>query len=270
MALSVQFITSGNLSYFKNYGGRFVGSFLANTSSSVTLKVYTECSVEGVGTEAYVPNANPRISFVDLFTETPVRAFLEKARPVVEKRIGLVPTTPEGRLKSKSYDYRFDAVTFGRKVLAICHALQHSQAETVIWSDVDVLFYRPLLPAFLESLFYGRDVFYFGRADQHSETGIIGFHTVSNGVRELAQRMQKSLLDLTFTKLAGWTDCHIFDHARGCLEKEKKLSAINLSRGQTGHVIARSKLAPYLDHMKGPRKFSGSSPERGEYLRNKK
>jgi hypothetical protein len=267
MALRTEFITSGNLAYFQKYGERFISSFLAHVHPSITLKVYTECSVEGVGTEAYVPKENPRISFVDLFKATSIGAFLEKATPVVERKIGQVAATPAERLKSKSYDYRFDAVTFGKKVLTICHALQDNPAETVIWSDVDVVFYQDFGPPLLESLFNGKDIFYFGRADQHSETGIVGFHTAAKGVRELAQRMEKSMTDLSFTKLPGWTDCHVFDHVRTALEGEKKLSAMNLSKGQSGHVIARSKLAPYLDHMKGPLKFAGSSPERVDYLR---
>lgn len=267
MALKMQFVTSGNLSYFRNYGERFIGSFLAHVHPSVTLKIYTECSIEGVGPEAYVPKPHPRISFVDLFQATALGAFLEKARPVVERKIGPVPSTPDERLKSKFYDYRFDAVTFSRKVLAICHALRERAAETVIWSDVDVVFHKALHPSFLESLLGRRDLFYFGRANQHSETGIIGFHTASTGVQDMVERMEQCLMDLSFTKLPGWTDCHIFDYARNLMEQKKRLLAKNLSQGQNGHVIARSKLAPYLDHMKGPRKFSGSSPERQAHLR---
>lgn len=262
----MEFVTSGSLDYFKAHGERFISTFLTHVDPSITLRIYGEFSKEGVGPEAYVPQANPRISFVDLFKDTPLQTFLDAARPVVEKKIGPVAAMPKERLSSKSYDYRFDALTFGKKAMAICHALRAADARTIIWSDLDVAFHRALGPAFLETLFHGRDVFYFGRANQHSETGIIGFH-MSEGVRELGRRMEKCLVSLEFTKLPGWTDCHIFDHARVSLEKEKRLSVSDLSKGQDGHVIARSCLAPYLDHMKGPRKFSGSSPEREAHLR---
>lgn len=265
----MQFVTSGSLAYFRAHGERFVSSFLANVDPSISLKIYGEWSKEGVGPEAYVSKANPRISFIDLFTDTRLGIFLDAARPVVEKKIGPVAKMPKERLASKSYDYRFDALTFGKKVLAICHALQAQPFQTVIWSDLDVAFHRALGLAFLESLFGARDVFYFGRANQHSETGIVGYRTTSEGVRELGRRMEECLVSLAFTKLPGWTDCHIFDQARVLLEKEKKLSSRDLSQGQDGHVIARSCLAPYLDHMKGPRKFAGSSPEREAHLRNK-
>lgn len=263
----MQFVTSGSLAYFRAHGEKFISSFLAHVDPSVTLKIYGEWSKEGVGPEAYVPQAHPRISFVDLFADTRLGTFLDAARPVVEKKIGPVAPMPKERLASKSYDYRFDALTFGKKVLAICHALQAEPFGTVIWSDLDVTFHRALGPAFLESLFSGRDVFYFGRANQHSETGIVGYQTTSEGVRELGRCMEKCLVSLDFRKLPGWTDCHIFDHVRISLEKAKRLSAADLSKGQDGHVIARSSLAPYLDHMKGPRKFSGSSPEREAHLR---
>lgn len=263
-------MTSGSLAYFRAHGERFVSTFLSCVDPSITLKIYGEWSKEGVGPEAYIPKANPRISFVDLFTDTPLEKYLAAARPVVEKRIGAVAAMPKERLSSKTYDYRFDALTFGKKVLAICHGLRAEPFQTIIWSDLDVAFHKPLRPTFLESLFSGRDLFYFGRANQHSETGIMGFHTTSEGVRQLATRMENCLVSLAFTKLPGWTDCHIFDQARILLEKEKRLKCADLSKGQDGHVIARSCLAPYLDHMKGPRKFSGSSPEREAHLRKHK
>lgn len=265
----MEFVTSGSAAYFKAHGQKFVGSFLEHVDPAVTLRIYGEFSLEKKTPESYVADAGPRISFTDLFTATPLGAFLEAARPAVEARIGPVPSTPKERLKSRTYDYRFDALTFGRKVLSICHALRNGPSRTVIWTDLDVAFHRALSPAFLEVLFSGRDMFYFGRANQHSETGILGFHTAAPGVLELARRMEECLTSLAFTKLPGWTDCHIFDHVRIGLEKEKALSATDLSRGQDGHVIARSCLAPYLDHMKGPRKFSGSSPERDAHLKNR-
>lgn len=267
----MEFVTSGSLAYFRTHGDRFVRSFLVHVDPSVTLKIYGESSKEGVAPEEYLAKdlRSPRISFVDLFTATPLGRFLDAARPVVEKKIGPVAATPKDRLKSRSYDYRFDALTFGRKVLSITHALKEGPSGTIIWSDLDVAFHRAMGAPFVESLFGAQDVFYFGRANQHSETGIIGFHTTVPGVRELGARMEESLVTLAFTKLPGWTDCHIFDHARVGLEKEKKLTARDMSKGQDGHVIACSILAPYLDHMKGPRKFSGSSPEREAFLRKK-
>lgn len=265
----MDFVTSGSLGYFQAHGGKFVGSFLEHVDPSVSLRIYGEFSREQSTPEAYVQRPDPRITCLDLFTATPLGAFLEAARPAVEKRIGPVPLTPKERLKSPSYDYRFDALTFGRKVLSICHALGTGDPRTVVWTDLDIAFHRTITPAFIEGLFAGRDVFYFGRSNQHSETGVLGFRTGARGVLELARRMEECLTSLAFTKLPGWTDCHIFDHVRAGLEKEKVLSAVNLSPGQEGHVIARSCLAPYLDHMKGPRKLSGSSPERNAHLKKK-
>lgn len=264
----MQFITSGSLAYFKAHGERFVSSFLACVDPSITLKIYGEWSLEGVGPEAYVPKACPSITFVDLWKETRLEKFLEGAKPVVEKKIGPVAKMPKERLSTKTYDYNFDALTFGKKLMAVCHGLRAEPFQTVIWSDLDVVFHKPMGPAFLESLFHGKDLFYFGRVNQHSETGIMGFHTTSEGVRELGRQMEECLVSLSFRKLSGWTDCHIFDHHRTLLEKAKRLTSTDLSKGQKGHVIAQSCLAPYLDHMKGPRKFTGSSPERTAHLKS--
>lgn len=266
----MQFVTSGSLAYFQAHGEKFISSFLSCVDPSITLRIYGEWSKEGVGPTAYVPKANSRISFTDLFTDTLLERYLAAAKPVVEKRIGKVSANPKERLSSKTYDYRFDALTFGKKVLAVTHGMRLAPYQTVIWCDLDVQFHRPMGPEFVESLFQGKDLFYFGRANQHSETGFMGFHTNSEGVRELASRMETCLVSLAFMNLPGWTDCHIFDHARIALEKQKRLKSVDLSKGQDGHVIARSCLAPYLDHMKGPRKFAGSSPEREAHLRKAK
>lgn len=264
----MEFVTSGNLAYFKSHGERFVRSFLSYVDPSISLRIYGEASREGVVPEAYLPAdlAGPRIRYVDLFTETPLGPFLEAARPYVEKKIGPVARTAEERLKSKTYNYRFDAMTFCRKVFAFCHAIRSEPSTILIWSDIDIVFYKALGSKFIEALFQERDLFYFGRTDQHSETGVIGFRTGRKGVQKLALRMEAAMMSLSFTRLPGWTDCHIFDHHRALLEREKLISSLNLSKGQVGHVIARSCLAPYLDHLKGPRKLSGSSPEREAHL----
>lgn len=267
----MEFITSGNLSYFQSQGERFVQSFLAHVDPAVSLRIYGECSAEKVNPLAYLPQglAGGRISFVDLFTATPLRVFLEAARPMIERRIGPVSTNPKERLKSKLYDYRFDALTFCRKTLAICHAIRSSSARLAVWTDLDIVFHRRLDAGFLESLFGGKDIFYFGRRSQHSETGVLGFNTASKGVQDLAELMERCVVSMSFAKLSGWTDCHIFDHVRSALTREGRLSAVDLSKDQDGHVIARSCLAPYLDHLKGPRKYAGSSPERNDYLKRR-
>lgn len=263
---TVEFVTSGNLTYFRSCGDRFIASFIRHVDPSIKLSVYGEASKEGVDPAHYFNRHGGRISYTDLFKETMLGRFLKEARPIVEKKIGAVPENPKARLASKTYDYRFDALTFGRKTLAICHAVLCRPPRTMIWVDLDVTFHCRTSADFVNSLFQGKEIFYFGRASQHSETGVMGLRTGAPGVRELASRSEELLLSLSFKELPGWTDCHVFDHVRSTLEREGRLSTADLSPGQDGHVIAKSILAPYLDHMKGPRKFAGYSPERKRYL----
>src|SRR5262245_39735972 len=129
----MEFVTSGSLAYFRAHGDRFVKTFLEHVDPSVTLRIYGEFSKERAQRGDYVPEASSRISFVDLFTETPLEHFLEVARPVVEQKIGPVAVTPKERLKLKRYDYRWDALTFGRKMLSICHALRTGPRGTMVW-----------------------------------------------------------------------------------------------------------------------------------------
>lgn len=263
---TIEFVTSGNLSYFRSCGDRFTASFVRHVDPSIKLAVYGEASREGVDSARYCDRHADRISYIDLFEVTMLGRFLKDARPIVETKIGSVPEDPKARLASRTYDYRFDALTFGRKTLAICHAVLCRPPRTMVWVDLDVTFHCRTSADFVNSLFQGKELFYFGRASQHSETGVMGLRTGAPGVRELASRSEELLLSLSFKELPGWTDCHVFDHVRSTLEREGRLSTADLSRGQDGHVIANSILAPYLDHMKGPRKFERYSPERKRYL----
>lgn len=261
----VEFVTSVSLPYFEKYGRRLVATFLRFAPPTATLRVYCEVST-GVTLESYSlpPDAEGRVVCVDLHAVTPLLAFLERARPRVEAKLGRgVPIDPDERRPENGYDYTWDAVTFGKKGFSLAHALVSASARFVFWIDADVVFLDHVPVSFLVGLFQGRaDLVYFGRVDLHSETGFIGFDLHSPRTRQFARAHEEFWHeDAVFTLKDGWTDCHVFDKVLQRATANDGLIARSLSRQDSGHVMATSILSPYLDHLKGARKELGRSPE---------
>ena len=100
----------------------------------------------------------------------------------------------------------------------------------------------------------GADVAFLGRKGYHSETGFVAFS--AGGGREVAKRWFDFYDRDKFLNLNEWHSAYVFDEAR------KGANGFNLTPNGYGHVWTQSVLNPYMDHLKGPRKHLGKSPER--------
>lgn len=267
--MKIEFVTSANKLYFDRYGIRLARSAMECLPRNVTLRMYCEASKEGISLDAYkVDTGGGRIEKIDLFAVTSLTDYLNKARPIVEQKMGCtISENPEERRAKNRYHYEWDALTFGKKGFSLGHALRTTKCDYLFWVDADIVFFRRLTERVLTRLFRGRaDVVYFGRKSCHSETGFIGFNMTRGACHEFAERYCAQWEELhIFRNSKGWTDCHAFDTVLHEMTTEEKIKTHNLSWTDRGHVMAESPLAMYCDHMKGDRKRNGGSPERIRY-----
>jgi len=171
----------------------------------------------------------------------------------------------EGRF-GKQYSIQYDARQC-RKVFIEAHAVNEFGGK-VFWMDSDVITHADVPSFFLDSVlpddklcaFLGRDGWF------HTESGFIGF----NANHPLCKRFFKIYVDILrsgmiFTQ-KGWHDCYAFDMARQVIYQQTpelkplfKDLAEDLPRGVM-HPFISSVLGSVMDHRKGNRKDTRSSP----------
>jgi hypothetical protein len=153
----------------------------------------------------------------------------------------------------ESYDFRYDAQKFCRKVFAQDAAFDEDRY--VFWIDADSIIKQDIPEDFLKGLFNGSCLCYLGRKNSYTESGFLGFDTLHPDFL----KFRKAYYDYVFkgkifSQLKGWHDCIAFDFARD------GISGNNLSpKGQNyDAVMEGSVLDPYITHLKGHRKFDES------------
>lgn len=261
----IEFVTSVNQSYHRLYGHRLCDSFLRYVEEPAKLIIYCDGTLEGLPgepSEAYGNHGDgSRIELRDLGWVSGAQAYLENAKARVEDKMKTtLPDDPDARLKANNYFYRFDAVKFGKKGLAIADGLRTSSARYVFWCDADVIIEKPITQEFLIGLLDGASIACFQRSKPHTETGFIGFDKTASGMDIFTELYHSYWHDGKVFYLTGWTDCDVFD-ASVTEALHSGLVVRNLSTQPKGHVIAASQLGDYLDHQKGRRRLLGRSPE---------
>jgi len=154
-----------------------------------------------------------------------------------------------------------------RKVLFQAHAMNLFGGK-VFWMDSDVITHADVPSYFLDSIlpddklccYLGRDGWF------HTESGFIGF----NGNHKLAKPFFKMYLEIVLSGIIfsqpGWHDCWAFDLARKTICENTPSAKVhfkdlaeNLQRGVM-HPFISSVLGAFMDHRKGNRKDTRSSP----------
>lgn len=170
-----------------------------------------------------------------------------------------------GRWKDyKPQDYRGDVVRFSHKVFALekCADALKDTHDYLIWLDADVITKRTIDYDWLKEVLPGPDEVcsYLGREGWYSECGWVAYNLKCHGY-ELLKEMKLHYTSDGFTGLTnGWTDCHIFDNARGAIQSvalaisSKNLSPDYIKDVSDIDVWKSSKLAERMVHRKGNRK----------------
>ncbi len=267
----MNFVSTMNRKVFHDFGYRLLESFEKYSSEGDHLYVYTEDSkLKEVVERCLCFQRCTVLEFSDQRITDFLRHYRDKDRFrgivsyasffSLRRFLRLIKGKKVvGRL---NYNFLRDVYRFSFKPFAIWQFLTAMLSSNVrdltCYVDADCSFIGTI-PAFGQMPeLAGVDVGYFGRPS-YTETGVMFFRPVSH-VSLFCDSWVSYYLSGSFKGLDGWTDCHTFDQSRVECNYDLRFVDLNAS-SETNHPIAKSFLAPFLDHRKGDRKPMEFSPE---------
>lgn len=222
--MKIEVITSFNQEYYNNIGHACVASWLQYWPADYMLTCYVE--------EFCLPD-HPRINQID-FTE------------LGESYRQFQSSDEKGRVK-----------TFAKKAYSVIHAMEHSQADRIIWLDADVLTTSPIPKSVVESLcpdntlatymqvYHEKD----GREWVSAETGVFVLNTRHIEFTKFAQRYRQYYDEHIKTNLRRFYDGEVF----GAVANEFNSSLKDLCAGfkkKYKTPLRHTILGLYLNHYK--------------------
>lgn len=247
------------------YGEKFLDSFAKHMDKRIKLLVYAE--------DCKPNNPDPsRIEILDQKKTLPkLNAFKERWGNV-PKANGKCPW-PERRPRDWNKEFKWDAVRFANKVYAVFDACSRSR-DWCVWMDADSIIhsnwsyeeFSDLLPDTSWITYVGR-----GKGSQSwPECGFYGLNLKDKTCQEFLKEFERVYEDAEhgiFT-MEEWHDSFVF----GTILNKMKIQSPNVldyaaeiylsntaKTGGGGHPLINSRLGKWMDHMKGDRKFEGSS-----------
>ena len=104
---------------------------------------------------------------------------------------------------------------------------------------------------------------YLGRNKQYSECGFLIFNLNHEYCYDYLRSMKKMYTKNTIYTLPEWHDSYVWDYVRNKFEKRNGIKNYSISgHDKDGHVLLKTKLYHYIDHLKGPLKAVGSSDKK--------
>jgi hypothetical protein len=170
--------------------------------------------------------------------------------------------TPAHRGRAtERYNFRFDAVKFCRQLFFPEHrAKDLPDGEILVWLDADVVTFGDIPASLIEELLGDAHLCYLGRGQVHSEIGFWACR-LNPTVREFLHNLAELYRSDQVFKLREWHSAFVFDHCR-VIAQAFGMNARDLTPGGRGHVWMTSRLANFMDHLKGDkRKALGKSWE---------
>jgi hypothetical protein len=252
----VTVVTSMHPAGWEEYGRRCLDGFERHWPSQYRLRFYAE---------DFVPQGvSPRVEVVDLLSAVPdVAAFRERCDSPQAR----------GRMADGGYNYRYDAVKFANKALALVHASRTCGTRYLVWLDADTVTLRDVPPDLVQTLLAdGCFVAYLGRAFSHSETGFLAFDLANPSAEEFFSAYRGLYMSGELLRLREWHDCEVFDVTRTVFAAQGRIRTRDLSPPGTTHPFPNSVLGEYMDHLKGPdrKKAGASSAQDYRYFRGRR
>ena len=193
---------------------------------------------------------NDKIEVRDFFAIPEVQPFLTYLKGL-PKAFGKV---------DNGYNYNFDLWRFCRKLFAQYEVLKQHKGK-VFWLDADLYFLKPITEDFLDKLFEGHPLAFFGREGLYTETGFVGFDTEYDRFEVFLENYINCLKKGIVFQLPGWQDCEVFDWARKQtgfqernLSKFFKIPPDKKMKRSELNVMRKSVLKDYILHYKGNHK----------------
>ena len=256
MARSITVISTFSDEGWKQYGKRFVETYLKYWPKEIQLKIYCDTVQEGF----------PSVEWIKLNDVCPDLVAFKERHKNNQHAHGL---KPDGSKKS----YLWDAVKFAHKSYCVSHAALNSSTDLIIWLDADVVTHSPVPFEFIESLLpQNHYCAYLGRQKIYPECGFVIYDTRSNyNISFMHDWQDYYNKDSLFNEIE-YHDSYLFWQL---VKKHQSTGMLttNISEGHPHrpgvHVFINSPLGEYMDHLKGKRKKTGSSkPTDIYYKRN--
>ena len=275
--MKIKVITSYKPGCWEQYAKKGIEAMAEHLPKEIDLVVYAE---------EPKPNCNyERIQWIDLNNAEPELVKFKtrhKDDPVANGKLGNVEggvrRLPElqklGGLDKNKESFLWDAVRFANKVFCVINGVRNSaDYDYVVWLDADTNIFRPMPLNFLTGLLpQDTMVTYLGRENpslndggKYPECGFVGYNLKHPEIQNFISECEKLYTDDTVFKILEWHDSYVFWHLSKKFRSEKQIQVNDIGKwvGVKGHhVFVNSVLGQYIDHMKGDRKFKGSSSKK--------
>ena len=275
--MKIKVITSYKPGCWEQYAKKGIEAMAEHLPKEIDLVVYAE---------EQKPNCHyERIQWIDLNNAEPELVKFKtrhKNDPVANGKLGNVEggvrRLPElqklGGLDKNKESFLWDAVRFANKVFCVINGVRNSaDYDYVVWLDADTNIFRPMPLNFLTGLLpQDTMVTYLGRENpslndggKYPECGFVGYNLKHPEIQNFISEWEKLYTDDTVFKILEWHDSYVFWHLSKKFRSEKQIQVNDIGKwvGVKGHhVFVNSVLGQYIDHMKGDRKFKGSSSKK--------
>lgn len=243
------FVTSFSPAGYRDYGKRFLESFIRHFPQSSILAVFHENEEPTID--------DPRIWYFNLLGDVEYQDWMIRHGNDPEK----------AGIRDGVRDFRFDAVRFAPKIFSLTSPLLPN-AGWRIWIDADVEATKDIPEAFFSKLLRTDAVAaYIGRPKEVFATSECGFVAYKTAKEEGRQFLSDLRLNYTHGKIFGfpeWHDSAVFDVLRtayeqaGCKFKDLAAGYYSSLKGplsfeEHGHPWPNTPLGQYLTHYKGPK-----------------
>ena len=247
-----RFVTAMSLDGYKEYGKRFIDSFM-KYANGYSLIVYGRKSLPELPDEIELRYKDSIREFDQLLSEF-------KRDPIL---CG-TQEHPQKKWKDKEklfgYSYRFDASKFCRMVVVMHHAARSlakmDGVKYMIWLDGDTVVRQDIPKDIVEKALNGKDYAYLGRPGKYTETGFLVFDI--ERCMPILDKWVKYYTEGWYAFEKEWHSAWLFDRAR---EAYPDIVGHNLTPNGRGHVIHQCWVGKIFDHLKGNRKRAGRSRE---------
>jgi len=259
-------VTTFHNKHYNVYGKNFLDSFAKHVDKRIKLIVYAE--------ECKPENPDPsRIEVLDAVKTLPKLVAFKQRWKDDPKANGIPPDDIKARRPRDWHkEFKWDAVRFANKVYAVFDAVERSK-DWCVWMDADSFIhsdwtyedFAELLPDTSWVTYVGR-----GKGSQTwPECGFYGMNLKDGVCQDFLKEFERMYEDADngiFT-LEEWHDSFVFGKILNdlkfrhpnVLDYSAEIYLKTAKTGGGGHPLINSKLGRWMDHMKGGRKFDGSS-----------
>lgn len=250
--MTIAVVTSFGPQHYHTQGRVFIDSFYRFWPQDVQLMAYHEGGTAGAPWEGY-----HKLWHTNLLKLDDCRKFMERHKTNKQTQgLEAVPGKNWHKKGRTTYNFRFDAWKFSRKVFAIQDAADGVPAGTrLIWVDADVETLNPISRADLDLWApTNKAVSYLYRGPRyHSECGFVGYNLAFTEARDLVADFALQYASDAFQGHSEWHDSWVFD--RMVERHVPQVMQHRIPWKVRGQPFDTSDLGEFMTHHKGNKKL---------------